>query len=412
MVVPATRRAALVGTALIVGLLGTGSGVHATDTGPDSTYGSPSTRCTVTDPRLDQISGMVASRGALYVVNDTAPVTVWQLDRRCRAVRQTILTLPRAHDPRATLRSSGEKAVDLEDMGVAADGALWLADTGGNTDSRSAVSLYRWVPGRTLDSARAGRPVTRDDPIPAVNAVSRYDLRYPDGPADVEALLVTLTGQIVLVSKARTGVATVYQADTPLKPVTTLHRVGTLDLRPWLPRRTGGALAVTGGAVSPDGVRFVLRTPGAALEWDAPDGDVVAALRTGVPRKLALGRSRQGEAITYSTDGSALLTGGEQLPSAIGQVAIRRTPGAAPVFGPVVPPAVLAGAAASVLLVAGLGRLAWRRRTAPPPLAPAVRPAAGPMGGSAAGSAAGPAPGTAADPAGPVARPLDEAIAR
>lgn len=366
MVGPARRRAALVTAVLALGL--TGAGSAAADTGPQTAYGAPDTFCTVTDPRLDQISGMAASRGALYVVNDTAPVTVWQLDRQCRAVRQTILTLPAAHDPQATLRSKGEKAVDLEDVGVAADGALWLADTGGNTSSRRAVSLYRWVPGRTLDSARAGQPVTRDNPVPTVNAVSRYDLRYPDGPQDVEAVLPTLTGQIVLVSKVRNGVAAVYETDLPLRPVSTLRPLGSLDLRPWLPGRTGGALAVTGGAVSPDGVRFVLRTPGAALEWDAPDGDVGRALSTGVPRRIELLKSAQGEAITYTDDGSALLTGGEQLPAPVGRVSITRTVGQAPVFGPVVPPAVLAGAGVSALLLAALGALAWRRRAAPEPL--------------------------------------------
>ncbi|GAA0258515.1 hypothetical protein [Cryptosporangium japonicum] len=360
-------RAALLTALLAVGLAGTSAA--AAETGTRTSYGAPSTRCTVTDPRLDSISGMATTRGALYVVNDTAPVTVWQLDDRCRAIRQTILTLPSAHDPRATLRSSGEKAVDLEDVGVAADGALWLADTGGNTSSRTVASLYRWVPGRTLDSARAGTPVTRDNPIPLVNAVSRYDVRYPDGPQDVEAVLPTLTGRLVLVSKVRNGVAAVYETSVPLEPVSTLHRVGTLDLRPLLP---GRALSVTGGAVSPDGVRFVLRTPGVALEWDAPDGDVAGALSSGVPRHVTLPKAAQGEAITYTDDGSALLTGGEQLPAPIGRVTITRTPGPARAFGPVFPPVVLAGAGASALLVVGLGVLAWRRRTAAPGPEPVV----------------------------------------
>lgn len=371
---PARRSAAPVATAvavLAIGFVGADQGAQAGNAGPTTTYSVPSTRCAVTDPRLDQISGMAASRGALYVVNDTAPVTVWQLDERCRAIRQTILTLPDAHDSRAAPRPSGGKAVDLEDAGVSADGALWLADTGGNTSARRVVSLYRWVPGRTLDSARAGQPVTRDNPIPAVNAVSRYDLRYPDGPPDVEAVLVTLTGRIVLVSKVRSGIAAIYETEVPLTAVSTLRRVGTLDLRPWLPGRSGGALTVTGGAVSPDGVRFALRTPGAALEWDAPDGDVVRALRVGVPRRLALGKSSQGEAITYTDDGSALLSGSEQLPAPIGLVSITRTPGAAPEFGPVFPPAVLAGAGTSLLLMIGLGALARRRRT-PPPAPPLI----------------------------------------
>ncbi|MFI5955350.1 hypothetical protein [Cryptosporangium sp. NPDC051539] len=373
MVVPGVRLTSFATAALVAVMA---SPAHAAGTDPRTSYAPPSTRCTVTDPRLDQISGMAADRGALYVVNDTAPVTVWQVDAlngRCRAVRQTILTLPRAHDPAAALRGSGERSVDIEDVGVAADGALWLADTGGNTSPRPAVSLYRWVPGRTLDSARAGIPVTRQNPVPAVNAVSRYDLRYPDGTHDVEALLVTLAGQIVLVGKTSSGVAPVYQAQLPLEPVTTLRRAGSLDLRPLLPGRPAVALAITGGAVSPDGVHFALRTHGAALEWDAPDGDVVRALRNGVPRRFALDRAPQGEAITYTDDGSALLTAGEQIPSPLGEVTVTRRPGVAPVFGPVFPPLVLAGVGVGALLMLGIAALARRRRSRPAP-APATVP--------------------------------------
>jgi hypothetical protein len=71
-------------------------------------------------------------------------------------------------------------------------------------------------------------------------------------------------------------------------------------------------LLVTGGAVSPDGLHVVLRSYNEAWEWDAADGDLAAAL-TGLPRKVDLPDTKQGEAITYTSDGQALLAAGEQL---------------------------------------------------------------------------------------------------
>ena len=354
-----------------LGVLGAGhAGVRAEGgaNGPTRVqYAAPTTLCSVTDPRLDSISGMAASRGALYVANDTAPVTVYRLDDRCRVATRTVLTLPAAHDPVAALRANGSTAVDLEDMAVDADGALWLGDVGGNRAPRAVVSLYRWVPGTVQDAAASREVLPRSQAKHrAANQVTRYDLRYPDGPHDVEALLVSLTGEVVLVTKVDTGVAGIYAADLPLRPVSTVRRIGTLDLRPWLPGRLTTALAVTGGAVAPDGVHFALRTHGAALEWDAPDGDIVNALAVGVPRPLPLGNALQGEAITYAEGRSALLTEGEQLPAPLGSVALRREPGYAPPAGPVFPPAVLAGAGATGLLCVFVGWLAWRRREGEP----------------------------------------------
>jgi hypothetical protein len=326
-------------------------------------YAAPTTLCSVTDPRLDSISGMAASRGSLYVVNDTAPVTVYRLDNRCHVQSGKELTIPAAHDPDATLRDSGSKAVDVEDLAADATGALWLGDVGGNTSARRVVSLYRWVPGKTLDAATAGEVLTWSQAANRPpNKVTRYDLRYPDGPHDVEALLVSMSGQIVLLTRENTGVAKIYTANQPLAPVTTLRRAGSLDLRAWLPGRSARALAVTGGAVAPDGVHFAVRTHGAALEWDAPDGDVVEALSTGVPRPLSLGRAPQGEAITYAEGRPALLTEGEQLPAPLGEVTLQRQPAYAPAAGPVFPPIVLAGAAATGVLCVAIGMIAWRRR--------------------------------------------------
>jgi hypothetical protein len=65
---------------------------------------------------------------------------------------------------------------------------------------------------------------------------------------------------------------------------------------------------ITGGAVSPDGRWVVLRTYADAFEFDVPGGDLVRAVTSGTPRAMPLPDEPQGESITYSPDGTALLT--------------------------------------------------------------------------------------------------------
>jgi hypothetical protein len=78
-----------------------------------------------------------------------------------------------------------------------------------------------------------------------------------------------------------------------------LRRVGTVPIP-----------EVTAGDITPDGSRVVLRNYTAAYEWDVPGDDVAAALR-GVPARIPLPRSQQGEGITYSRDGQALIVSSE-----------------------------------------------------------------------------------------------------
>jgi hypothetical protein len=74
---------------------------------------------------------------------------------------------------------------------------------------------------------------------------------------------------------------------------------------------------VTGGAVSPDGTRIVLRTYTDAYLWRAEDGDVAGALATGRPVRLPLPPTAQGEAVTFTPDGRSLLTSTEGRPAAV-----------------------------------------------------------------------------------------------
>ena len=247
-----------------------------------TTYGAPTEACRPSDRRIDSISGLVVADGATWVQDDRAGA-LWLLDRTCRPVRQ------------ADLRAAG-RLTDTEDLAATADGSLWVADTGGNRVPRVTPSVVK-VP------AAGGPPV-------------RYTFRYPDGPHDAEALLISPdAAQLLLVTKSTSGVSTVYRPVRPLRPgtVTPLRPVATVRLSAMAGRNPGpGAILVTGGAVSPDGLHLALRTYNEAWEYDAADGRLVEALRD-LPRKVALPETKQGEAISYTSDGKAFLVAGEQL---------------------------------------------------------------------------------------------------
>lgn len=242
--------------------------------------------CTVDDPRAVELSGLVATPDGFVSEVDSQfesdRIRIVYLDRSCRVTRTLGYPSP---------------ACDPEDLAVAPDGTLWVADTGDNLTAqtrRQSVALWR-VP------AGGGAPV-----------INR--LTYPDGPHDAEALLFTGDGTPVIVTKELGTTAYLYQPTGPLQPGTAgvpMRRVG--EFRPIAAGAANslgavGETMITGAATSPDRRRIALRTYTAAYEWDVPDGDVVKAITTGTPRLTPLPHEPQGEAIAYTVDGQDFLT--------------------------------------------------------------------------------------------------------
>jgi hypothetical protein len=189
---------------------------------------------------------------------------------------------------------------DPEDLAIAPDGTLWVADIGDNVTNapnnrRQTIALWKLPAGGKT-------PVL-------------HRLAYPDGPHDAEALILDGDGTPVIVTKSVSGAAALYTPTGPLQPNTAtavpLRKAGTIT-----PELTAtenllgiaGRMVVTGGANSPDGKRVALRTYADAYEWDVPDGDVVKAITTGKPRITPLPGEPQGESIAYTRDGANLLT--------------------------------------------------------------------------------------------------------
>ncbi|MPZ82808.1 MAG: hypothetical protein GEV28_21360 [Actinophytocola sp.] len=264
---------------------------------------APVVRCTMTDPRLAELSGLVADGDRWYAVNDGGTaVTVFVLTKDCAIEREIVGSV----DP-----------YDVEDLGRGPDGTFWLSDTGDNDLDRKTVALIS---------------------LTADGAATLYRLTYPDGPHDTEAILVDRAGTPYLVTKSTLGTAGVYRpaAELASPGPTALEQVGTVRISatdtPGGPvPNIIGSVAITGGAMNADGTVLALRTYTDAYVYAVADGDVPAALTT-APVRVPLPGEAQGEAIAFEPDGT-LVSASENT----GQP-IRAVPGAASLVAPPDPP--------------------------------------------------------------------------
>ena len=185
----------------------------------------------------------------------------------------------------ATVRLRGVDPYDPEALapGSTSDGrpALFLGDIGDNRARRPDISVFRFAEPRRL----ADQTVAR----------TWWQLAYPDGPKDAEALLVDpRDGRIWIATKDVFG-GGLYRAPRRLRTdrVNRLERIGDV---PGL---------VTDGAFLPDG-RFVLRSYTLAYLYDAPNRLSARSLLPDQP---------QGESV--AVDGDRLLVGSEGRKSAV-----------------------------------------------------------------------------------------------
>ena len=252
--------------------------------------------------RIPEASGLAASirnPGVLWILDDGRTAGVW-------AVRTggEILGL---------VEVAGMDSMDTEGLAVSAcavgkaSSCVYVGDIGDNMRSRESVSVYRFAE----PDLAGGVPV---EPVSA----ARAELRYPDGPANAETLLVA-DGVPYVVTKA------VFDRDTRETGVTRLfgagrfadgelEDLGALDVAE--PRLAFFAPlvgnVVTGGDHAegrPGAPRVVLRTYDHVLEYRARRDDApLSALPTWESRELAGPILPQAEAVAYAADGCGWYT--------------------------------------------------------------------------------------------------------
>ncbi|XVV05643.1 hypothetical protein ACQPW3_09720 [Actinosynnema sp. CA-248983] len=234
--------------------------------------------CAITAPQLAELSGLASAGDELFAVNDSdnGRVEVRVLNRSCALVRT--VTAP-------------ANPFDVEDLALAGDGSLWLADTGDNGKTRETVALHVIAPD---------------------GGSQLYRLTYPDGRHDAEALLLDGAGVPHIITKEPIGSALVYRPTGPLNAAapTPMEQVARVSMRGT--DTPGGPLEspvvtrlVTGAAMSHDGRVAALRTYTDAYLFPVRDGDLAKSLE-GDPVRVPLPNEPQGEAIAFDPDGTLL----------------------------------------------------------------------------------------------------------
>ncbi|MEO7327184.1 MAG: hypothetical protein ABI193_01310 [Minicystis sp.] len=249
----------------------------------------------VDSDKLGEISGIVASHaspGLYFVHNDSGD------QARFFAVNGSGKKL-------ATFDlDQGAGAVDWEDIALGpcpAGRCVYLADTGDNLKERKSYTIYRTPEPATII----------DETLP----FEAFPFTYPDGPHDVETLLVhPTTGVITLVAKTF-GLSEIYELPMPLTPgssVVVIKRgIISLPIEPAL---------ITGGDVHPDATSVLLRTYANAYDFPMIKGASVADALLGEACEVPLAFEPQGEAIGWLHDGTGYVTVSEGQGAAINLV--------------------------------------------------------------------------------------------
>ncbi len=254
--------------------------LSAASTDPDE---GPVSR--ITDARVVEASGMVLSSRfpkLAYVVNDSGndPVVFVVRVATGAVVGTTLLT--------------GVDVLDAEALSLTADGQLLIADIGDNAMSRSDVALL------TLDQPGRGEATVK----PTVQRV-----RYADGPADAEGVLVEPgTGRLLITTKGLLGGQVLALPELDDGAVTVAR---ALDVE------TPGL--VTDAAVLPDGSGAVLRTYRSLYVYELPGWRLLES--------QLLPRAEQGETLAVEPGGRSALVGSEGSPSPIVRVPIPQVSG-------------------------------------------------------------------------------------
>ena len=258
----------------------------------------------ITDPDLDEISGIAASRrhpGMFWVHNDSGDsARLFAIDRHGQ--RQASLTL------------RGVRSIDWEDVAsfrYHGRDYLLVADSGDNGGVRRQLSLQVVAEPEALGESEAAAAWT-------------INFRWPDGPRDCEAVTVdAVEGYVYLVSKKRIP-AELWRV--PLAPseqvqvaeiVTTLGGIAQptehdLELNPVYGRYRS---QITGADLSPDRSKLaVLNYRGVYVyERDAdsawPKGPIPPS------QSLELPWVPQAEAIGFDPGGHAVWVSSERLPA-------------------------------------------------------------------------------------------------
>ena len=224
-------------------------------------------------PAVPEASGIALAGGVLWTHNDSDAPVLYRIDRSDRPAPVTV---------------AGADVRDWEDLVTApcagntsaGEPCLYIADIGDNQETRERITIYE-VPMPPLGSISTA-------PATAIH------VRYPDGPHDAEALVVTRRSGTFVITK-----------DDPARVYTfaaSQHSGETGTLR--LFRTLTGVSRITGAAVSPDERGVALRSNRTLFLYTLDD-----FVNGGEPSRIDLAafKEPQGEGVTFGSDADLYL---------------------------------------------------------------------------------------------------------
>lgn len=249
--------------------------------------GAPAAVGVVAGVASSELSGLAASRtvpGLLWTHGDGSANDIYSIGSGNAAAR-------------GTLHLAGASTTDWEDIATApcaAGRCIYVADTGDNDLTRATVAIFEIT-----------EPPS--NPVGTIDVTwRRFEVKYPDGPHNVEALFVDpRDGSSYGIEKLDGTPAGVYRLPRTAA-LATAEKIATFLAPKGDPRVTAADLAIDGCSA-----RLAIRTRDHLYELrGAPDISVVDLLAA-EPHKLPVADEPQGEGVAYAADGAAYFTVGE-----------------------------------------------------------------------------------------------------
>lgn len=280
---------------------------------PAATPQSPQPRVVLIDSaklrarRLTESSGVIESRkrpGVFWTLNDSG-------DRpRLYATDSVGTDLGR-------IELRGARSIDWEDLTIglcpsSPGDCLYVGDIGDNDTRRRTVTVYA-VP-------EPEPPSGPGDTLRITDYEATIELRYPDRPHNAEAMVV-LGRSLMLVTKDRSGPATLMRARVTPGSIQVLERVADLAMETSFLR---GRVA-TAAALSGDRRWLVVRTYVSIHVFDVRDSFAPLTVPSGLPIPIV---EAQGEGICFDHVGRLVITseGGSENRPTIARVALEGLP--------------------------------------------------------------------------------------
>ena len=213
-----------------------------------------------------------------------------------------------------TWRVANARNLDWEDMASYKDTAgvcyLYIGDIGNNKLEKAVQQVYRVKEPSLSDVASSKKNPLATDPAEA--AV----FKYSDSPHDAETMMVhPQSGDVYVLTKRVDGPSLVFKFKPEFGAGPVIDaQVGEVSL----PAVPNGLM--TGGAISPDGMRVVLCDYSAGYELKLTSSANFDDIWKQNPVPIDLGDRKQGEAVTFSADGKSIIATSEKKNSPITEV--------------------------------------------------------------------------------------------